>query len=200
MTTLDAGHRPAATVPSALFAATVFSSAVLVFLVQPMVAKLVLPLLGGSPSVWNTSMVFFQAALLAGYGYAHLLQRIRSLALQSGLHVALLVLAALTLPPAGHRALRRAQHQPSHPLASRRPRRFDRRALRRPVGDRAPGAGLARPGDPGQRRARTLQPLRRQQSRQPPGVGRLSGPGRAVADPGRPGPCPGPSAMAASSC
>ena len=81
-----------------LFALVVFTSASLVFVVQPMVAKLVLPLLGGSPAVWNTSMVFFQAALLAGYGYAHLLQRLTSLRAQVGVHFALLVLAALFLP------------------------------------------------------------------------------------------------------
>lgn len=81
-----------------LFALAVFTSASLVFVVQPMVAKLVLPTLGGSPSVWNTSMVFFQTALLAGYGYAHLLQRIRSLALQVSVHLALLAGAALFLP------------------------------------------------------------------------------------------------------
>ena len=54
------GPRPG----QALFPVTVFASAALVFLVEPMVAKLVLPLLGGSPSVWNTSMAFFQLALL----------------------------------------------------------------------------------------------------------------------------------------
>jgi SAM-dependent methyltransferase len=81
-----------------LFALAIFTSAALVFVVQPMVSKLVLPSLGGSPSVWNTSMVFFQAALLGGYAYAHLLQRIRSIRVQLGVHLALLVLAALFLP------------------------------------------------------------------------------------------------------
>ena len=61
--------------------------------------KLVLPMLGGSPSVWNTSMVFFQAALLVGYAYAHALQRIGSLKAQAGVHLALLLVAALFLPP-----------------------------------------------------------------------------------------------------
>ena len=75
----------------ALFAVAVFISAALVFLVQPMVAKLILPLLGGSPSVWNTSMAFFQAALLVGYAYAHLLQRlVPSLKAQAVIHVAVL--------------------------------------------------------------------------------------------------------------
>jgi hypothetical protein len=81
-----------------LFAATVFASAALVFMVEPMIAKLVLPLLGGGPSVWNTSLAFFQAALLAGYGYAHALQRIRSLKAQAMLHGVALVLAAIALP------------------------------------------------------------------------------------------------------
>ncbi|MDB5499891.1 MAG: putative spermine/spermidine synthase protein [Phenylobacterium sp.] len=83
---------------AALFAITVFASAALVFLVEPMVAKLVLPRLGGSPSVWNTSLAFFQAALLAGYGYAHALQRLRSLRAQALLHGAALLAAALVLP------------------------------------------------------------------------------------------------------
>lgn len=84
--------------PPGLFALTVFTSAALVFMVQPMVAKLVLPLLGGSPSVWNTSMAFFQIALLAGYFYAHLLQRLRSVRAQATAHVAALVVAAVALP------------------------------------------------------------------------------------------------------
>jgi hypothetical protein len=55
----------------ALFAVTIFTGSALLFLVQPMFARMLLPLLGGSPSVWNTAMVFYQAALLAGYAYAH---------------------------------------------------------------------------------------------------------------------------------
>ena len=85
-------------VPPALFVVTVFASASLVFLVQPMVAKLVLPLLGGSPSVWNTSMAFFQIALLAGYAYAHALQRIRTVRGQALVHIGVLLLAAIALP------------------------------------------------------------------------------------------------------
>jgi len=54
-----------------LFAATLFVSAFLLFLVQPLIAQMILPLLGGTPAVWNTCMVFFQAALLAGYAYTH---------------------------------------------------------------------------------------------------------------------------------
>jgi SAM-dependent methyltransferase len=81
-----------------LFAVAIFTSACLVFVVQPMAAKLILPTLGGSPSVWNASMVFFQAALLAGYAYAHLLQRIPTMRMQVGVHLGLLMLAALFLP------------------------------------------------------------------------------------------------------
>ncbi|MBN9464428.1 fused MFS/spermidine synthase [Brevundimonas sp.] len=81
-----------------LFAVAVFTSACLVFVVQPMVTKLVLPSLGGSPSVWNAAMVFFQTALLAGYAYAHLLQRLGSMRAQMGVHLGALLLAALFLP------------------------------------------------------------------------------------------------------
>src|SRR6202011_5682954 len=55
----------------ALFATVLFLSAALLFWLQPMIAKMVVHLLGGTPAVWNTCMVFFQAALLAGYAYAH---------------------------------------------------------------------------------------------------------------------------------
>ncbi|QBX37903.1 spermidine synthase [Brevundimonas sp. S30B] len=97
LTTVPAAPRPDAATPL-LFAVAIFTSASLVFLVQPMAAKLILPMLGGSPSVWNTSMVFFQAALLAGYGYAHLLQRVKSIRIQASIHLALLLAAALFLP------------------------------------------------------------------------------------------------------
>src|SRR5947207_3331216 len=54
-----------------IFAITIFVSAFLLFLVQPLVGKLILPKLGGTPQVWSTCMVFFQSVLLAGYGYTH---------------------------------------------------------------------------------------------------------------------------------
>ena len=97
-TTLDTATPPADRLIPLLFAVAIFTSASLVFVVQPMVTKLVLPMLGGSPSVWNTSMVFFQTALLAGYAYAHGLQKIGSIKLQVGIHLALLAAAALFLP------------------------------------------------------------------------------------------------------
>mgnify|MGYP005814561049 CR=1 FL=1 len=80
-----------------LFIAIIALGSFLLFLVQPLVARLVLPVLGGSPSVWNTAMVFYQAVLLGGYAYAHLLSRLRP-ALQVAVHVALFAAAALTLP------------------------------------------------------------------------------------------------------
>ena len=82
-----------------LFAVTLFISAGLMFLVEPMVAKMVLPQLGGSPDVWITCLVFFQATLLLGYAYAHTLTRIAPRGAQILVHVAVLFpLAALTLP------------------------------------------------------------------------------------------------------
>jgi hypothetical protein len=81
------------------FAATLFFSAGLMFVVEPMVAKMVLPRLGGSPSVWSTCLVFFQATLLLGYAYAHALTRLLPRPAQFLVHVAVLLpLAALTLP------------------------------------------------------------------------------------------------------
>lgn len=80
------------------FALAMFMSAALIFALQPMFSRLTTPLLGGSPSVWNASMVFFQAALLAGYLYAHLLQRVRDLRVQAIVHAIVLALAFLVLP------------------------------------------------------------------------------------------------------
>ena len=81
-----------------LYPLAVFLSAALVFLVEPMIAQLLLPRLGGAPAVWNTSLAFFQIALLAGYGYAHLLQRSGALRRQIMIHLGVLVLAGLPLP------------------------------------------------------------------------------------------------------
>ena len=81
-----------------LLAITLFLSSSLLFLVQPMIAKMVLPLLGGTPAVWNTCMVFFQATLLAGYLYVHAATRWLRPRQQVALHVTLLVVSLLTLP------------------------------------------------------------------------------------------------------
>ncbi|MGD9980686.1 MAG: spermidine synthase [Hyphomonadaceae bacterium] len=81
-----------------VFALALFSSAALIFVLQPLFARMVTPLLGGSPQVWNTSMAFFQAALLAGYLYAHLLARVKDLRIQAAVHGGVLLAAWFVLP------------------------------------------------------------------------------------------------------
>ncbi|MCB9991743.1 MAG: fused MFS/spermidine synthase [Rhodospirillales bacterium] len=81
-----------------IYTVTLLLSAFLLFLVQPMFGKMVLPLLGGAPAVWNTAMLFFQAMLLAGYAYAHGTARFMSVRMQAVLHLALLVLFLFVLP------------------------------------------------------------------------------------------------------
>lgn len=83
-----------------LFAVTVFLSAFLLFQIQPMVAKMILPWFGGSSSVWSTCMVFFQAELLLGYLYVHWLHETLAPRRQTLLHVALLLASLATLPVA----------------------------------------------------------------------------------------------------
>jgi hypothetical protein len=80
-----------------LFILVVLVGSFLLFLVQPMVARAALPLLGGAPSVWNSAMLVFQVLLLGGYAYAHALTR-WSFRRQAVVHLCLLALAALTLP------------------------------------------------------------------------------------------------------
>ncbi len=82
----------------AVFAGALFLSAALLFSVQPMFARLVLPTLGGSPSVWAVAMCFLQATLLLGYGYAHLLNRYGGARLGLALHLILLAAALASLP------------------------------------------------------------------------------------------------------
>ena len=82
----------------AVFALTLFLSALLLFAVQPMFTKMVLPRLGGAPTVWSVAMVFFQAALLVGYAYAHLLIRFLPLGYGALIHLVILAAAAATLP------------------------------------------------------------------------------------------------------
>lgn len=82
----------------ALFGTTLFVSAFLLFAVQPMFTKLILPRLGGAPSVWSVAMVAFQAFLFVGYIYAHLLARNLTPARAAALHLGFLALVAMTLP------------------------------------------------------------------------------------------------------
>jgi spermidine synthase len=80
-----------------LFLLTVLTGSFLLFLTQPMIARMALPRLGGAPAVWNSAMLVYQGLLLAGYAYAHFLTRLRPRR-QAGLHLALFALAALWLP------------------------------------------------------------------------------------------------------
>jgi len=80
-----------------LFVLTILLGSFLLFLVQPMVARMALPRLGGAPNVWNSAMLVYQALLLGGYAYAHAIGRL-SLKRQALVHLAVLLLAALTLP------------------------------------------------------------------------------------------------------
>jgi hypothetical protein len=81
----------------ARFVATIFAGSFLLFLVQPMVARMALPRLGGAPSVWNSAMLVYQALLLAGYAYAHGIGRLAPRT-QAKLHLGAFAIAALTLP------------------------------------------------------------------------------------------------------
>src|SRR5436853_7828135 len=81
-----------------LFAPTIFLSAFLLFCSEPMVGKMMLPLLGGAASVWITCLLFFQLMLLAGYGYAHALERYAKVRTQMVVH-SCLMLGALLFPP-----------------------------------------------------------------------------------------------------
>src|SRR5689334_4811472 len=81
-----------------LYALTIFLSAFLLFQVQPIIAKMVLPWFGGSSAVWTTCMLFFQLVLLAGYAYAHWLNGRRARLPQAGVHTLLLALSLAALP------------------------------------------------------------------------------------------------------
>jgi hypothetical protein len=85
------------------FAATLFLSAGLLFLVQPMVGKMITPLLGGTPAVWNTCMVFFQALLLGGYAYAHVTTSWLGARKQAVLHLLVMLTAFAFFPLAINR-------------------------------------------------------------------------------------------------
>ncbi len=90
--------RPAPALLLPVYGATIFLSAALLFAVQPMFTKMVLPRLGGSPAVWSVAMVFFQALLLLGYAYAHLLTRLLPGRGAVLVQVGVMAVAVLTLP------------------------------------------------------------------------------------------------------
>src|SRR5215212_9334559 len=70
----------------ALFGSAIFVGSALVFLIEPMVGKMLLPLFGGTPAVWAVSLVFFQAFLLAGYAFAHVSIRVLGIRVPHGMH------------------------------------------------------------------------------------------------------------------
>ena len=80
-----------------LYAGAIFWSAALLFWIEPLVSKQLLPLLGGSPGVWNTCLVFFQALLLAGYAFAHLIAARLDARRATWAYLAVLALAAAAL-------------------------------------------------------------------------------------------------------
>jgi len=82
----------------AVFTGAIFLSAALLFAVQPMFAKMVLPRLGGSPAVWSVAMVFFQAVLLFGYAYAHLITKVLPGRYSVFIHLVVMAIATISLP------------------------------------------------------------------------------------------------------
>lgn len=100
-----------------LYTLAIFLGSALLFLVQPMVAKMVLPTFGGTPAVWNTSVVFFQTVLLLGYLYAHLSTRWLGVRRQAAVHLGILALIALALPIAMPSDFRPAELPVAPPVA-----------------------------------------------------------------------------------
>src|SRR5580658_10986549 len=100
-------------VPAILFGLTIVLSAFLLFQVQPLIAKLILPWFGGSAAVWTSCMLFFQIALLGGYAYAHWVNG-QSGRKQTIIHLALLAVSFLSLPILPNPAWK--PHAPGDPL------------------------------------------------------------------------------------
>ena len=164
----------------AVFTVAVFVSALLLFAVQPMFTRMVLPDLGGSPSVWSVAMVFFQSMLLGGYAYAHVLMRTRRAAVAVAVHLGLLIAAGLTLPLSIARGWGEPPAEWTGTLAPRPVRDLDRAAVFRAVGQQPPAAGLVRAHRPRGRQG-PLFPLRGLQFRKFPGAPVLSRADRADA-------------------
>lgn len=97
MASISIDRAPASFALRARYIATICLGSFLLFLVQPMIAKMALPRLGGAPAVWNSAMLVYQALLLAGYGYAHATGRLAARH-QAMLHIALFAVAAIMLP------------------------------------------------------------------------------------------------------
>src|SRR5712675_552425 len=84
-----------------VYTAAIFVSALLLFSVQPLFTKMVLPRLGGSPAVWSVAMVFFQSLLLGGYAYAHFLTKLRNRVMPVAVHPLLQAWFVRTGHPSG---------------------------------------------------------------------------------------------------
>src|SRR5215831_18542489 len=157
----------------ATFTAAITLSAALVFMVQPMFTKMVLPRFGGAPSVWSMAIVFFQTALLAGYAYAHWLTRYASGRASVAIHLVVMVAAAFALP------LSIAAGCRGSAVADRVVHSLDRPAVFCARRQQSVVAGLVRAhGSP--RRERPVFPLCRQQCRKLPRARVLSDRYRAV--------------------
>ena len=174
-----------------VFAAAIFLSAALLFAVQPMFTKMVLPRLGGTPSVWSVAMVFFQAVLLAGYAYAHALTKYLPGRRSIVVHLVVMVAASCSCrlrSPRGGDARRRC-HRGA--LAARPVRGLDRAAVLRALGERPAAAGVVRPHRSSQR-AQPVFSLRGEQYRQLPRAHLLSvrdGAAHPLGQQTRAGPC-----------
>jgi hypothetical protein len=81
-----------------LYALTILVSAFLLFQIEPVIAKMILPWFGGSAAVWTVCLLFFQLVLLAGYLYAHAIHRYLRSAVQTRLHLVLLAVSLMALP------------------------------------------------------------------------------------------------------
>ena len=95
-----------------LFLVTIITGSFLLFLTQPMIARMALPRVGGAPSIWNSAMLVYQLLLLGGYAYAHVISRLKPRR-QVGIHLVLLGLAALWLPIGLSAALPPADGEPA---------------------------------------------------------------------------------------
>ncbi len=98
-----------------LFTATIFTSALLLFFVQPLYTRMVLPQIGGAAAVWTTAMLFFQTVLIGGYLYAHLMNRYLAVNVQIAVHIGLVLLALTALPLAVPASW---SYDPAHPVVT----------------------------------------------------------------------------------
>ncbi len=106
------GARASAALIGSVYTATILLSAVLIFWIEPLFPKMILPIVGGTPATWITALMFYQLALLAGYAYSFLLTRMLAFPAQVAVHVIFLALAASALPP----ALPASAHLSDHPV------------------------------------------------------------------------------------